>query len=114
MKAMHVRVVVVMVLLSVVCGRAEASSKDDEMMDGVSALTRREPAVESTPTSYGSGTQGGWVWPGATNSNSNVMTGQVAMAVDLAGGTRSIPEPSSTMLVCVGLLTLLVLGRRHR
>jgi hypothetical protein len=112
MKAMHVRAVVVMVLLGVVCGRAEASSRDDEMMDGVSALTRREPAVEGTPTSYGSGTQGGWVWPGATNSN--VMTGQVAMAVDLAGGTRSIPEPSATMLVCVGLLTLLVLGRRHR
>ena len=112
MKAIHVRAVAVMaLLLVVVCGRAEAS-RDDEMMDGVSALTRHEPAVESAPTPYGSGAQGSWVWPGATNSN--VVTGRVAMAVNLNGGTQSIPEPSATMLVCVGLLTLLVLGRRHR
>jgi uncharacterized protein (TIGR03382 family) len=110
MKAMHVRVVAVMVLLCVVCGRAEAS-RDDDMMDGVSALTWRTPVVENPGTWSGSGTQGGWVWPGATNGN--VVTGQVVVAVNLTGGTRPIPEPSATMLVGVGLLALLVLGRRR-
>src|SRR5271156_1834713 len=99
MKAMHVRAVAVMVLLGVTCGWAETCRADD--MD-VSALTRRNPAAESTPTWYGSSTKGGWVWAGATNSN--VVTGNnVAVAINLTDGTRPIPEPSATMLVCVGL-----------
>lgn len=112
MKAMHVRVAAVMVLLSVViCGRAEPS-KEDDMMDSVGALTRRLPVVENTPTSYGSGGEGDWVWPGATNSN--IVTGQVAMAINLTGGTRTIPEPSTTILVCLGMSVVVLLGRRRR
>ena len=111
MKAMHVRVAAVMVLLWVVCGQAKAYQDDD--MD-VSALTRREPVVEETRTWYGSGTQSGWVWPGSgTNGNSIVGTGKVAVAINLADGTRPIPEPSAIMLVCVGMFALVLLGRRR-
>jgi PEP-CTERM motif len=110
MKAMHVRAVVVLVLLWVACGSAEAYRDDD--MD-VSALTRREPVVEDTGTWSGAGTQGGWVWPGAV-TNSGFATGKVvAVSVNLTDGSRPIPEPSTTMLVCVGLLTMLLLGRRR-
>ena len=52
MKAMHVRVVAVMVLLWVACGRAVAYQDDD--MD-VSALTRRDPVVEDARSWSGSG-----------------------------------------------------------
>lgn len=110
MKAMHVRVVAVMVLFWIACGRAEADSDSD--MD-VSALMRRVPVVESTPTGSGSGTQGSWVWPGA-GTNGNLVRGKVDVPIVLADGTRPIPEPSAIMLVCVGLLALVLLGRPWR
>jgi hypothetical protein len=111
MKAMHVRAVVVMVLLGAACGSAEAYRDDD--MD-VSALTRREPVVEDTGTWSGSGTQGGWVWPGA-GTNSGFGTGKiVAVSINLTDGRHPIPEPTTTVLVCVGMLTMVLLGRRRR
>src|ERR1039458_421527 len=105
MKAMHVRVAAVMVLLWVACGQAQADG-DSDMMD-VSALMRRVPVVESTPTGSGSGTQGSWVWPGAS-TNGNLVAGKLAVPMVLADGTRSIPEPSAIMLVCVGMLALML------
>jgi hypothetical protein len=110
MKAMHVRVVAVMVLLWVACGRAVAYQDDD--MD-VSALTRRDPIVEDARSWSGSGTNSNWIWPGA-GTNGNLVAGKVDFPTVLAGGTRSIPEPSAIMLVGVGMLALVLLGRRRR
>ena len=112
MKAMHVRVVAVLVLWCVACGRAEAFR--DEDMD-VSALTRRDPVVEPVQTDVALEGHGGWVWPGAsTNESALTRTGKVAVAINLPSGARAIPEPSAILLVCVGLLSMVAIGRRPR
>jgi hypothetical protein len=97
MKAMHVRVAAVMVLVWVACGRAETLRGDDAR-----ALTPSNSVDRNSWSGFGSG------------PNGNSVTGKVVVPMVLANGARPVPEPSAIMLVCVGTLALVLLGRRRR
>jgi hypothetical protein len=97
MKAMHVRMAVVVVLLSVVSGRAETRIGGDLPAFALSALSTRNGDGES-----------------GFRTNDDGTTDKTAVAVDVTNGTSVVPEPSATTLVFVGLLALLVIRPRRR
>jgi hypothetical protein len=97
MKAMHVRMAVVVVFLLVVSGRAETRIGADLPAFALSALSTRNGDSESD-----------------SHTNDDSTTEKTAVAVDVTNGTSVVPEPSATTLVFVGLLALLVIRPRRR
>jgi hypothetical protein len=96
MKAMHVRMAVVVVLLSVVSGRAETPIGADL------------PAFALSETTQSGDTESVF----HTNDDSTV--DRTAVAVNVTNGASVVPEPSVTTLVFVGLMALMVIGPRRR
>lgn len=97
MKAMHVRMAVVVVLLSVVSGRAETPIGADLPAFALSNLSTQSDDSESV-----------------FHTNDDSTVDKTAVAVNVTNGPSVVPEPSATTLVFVGLLALLVIGRPGR
>jgi hypothetical protein len=96
MKAMHVRMAVVVVLLSVVSGRAETPIGADL------------PAFALSESTQNGNTESGF----PTNDDGTAV--KTAVAVNITNGASVVPEPSVTTLVFAGLLALMVIGPRRR
>jgi hypothetical protein len=96
MKAMHVRMAVVVVLLSVVSGRAETPIGADL------------PAFALSESTQSGDSESGF------RTNDDGTTDKTAVAVNVTNGASVVPEPSATTLVFVGLLALLVIRPRRR
>ena len=93
MNAMHVRAVVVVFLLSGAWSQAAVTVKEDS-----ATLVRTDWVGQTGWTQFGDGTNSG--------------TEKGAVAEDVGYGAQSVPEPSVTALVCVGLIAVVLIGRR--
>jgi hypothetical protein len=96
MNAMHVRTVVVVFLLSVVWSGGMVMAGENS-----TALVQTNWAGQTGWTRLGGGT------------NADAAAEKVAVAEDVGYGAESIPEPSVTALVCVGLIAVVLIGRRR-
>jgi hypothetical protein len=97
MKAMHVRMAVVVVLLLGASGRAETFISADQ-----GRFTLSNWSAQSGGDASG------------VQTNDNITTDKTAVAVNTTDGASVVPEPSATTLVFVGVLALMLIRPRRR